>query len=316
MKICVIGGANVDVAARAAGLFIAGDSNPGTVTVAPGGVGRNIAHNLTLLGHRVRLATVFGDDGFGRMLRENCKATGMDLSLSQTIKGARNACFVSVGASDGEMLGGVSDMAITGLMTPEWLEARLGAINECDSVVADTNLPAETLGLLVAGCIPPLYIDAVSSAKAARLKEALSVFVGGCIPPLFIDAVSSAKVARLRVALAASRLPGAGPIAVKCNRLEAEAIGTAGLAGVDRLYVSLGSEGVEVIEDGVTTPVAPLPVTGIVNTTGAGDALLAGIVHCGPDAPAPDAAAFGQQCARFAMLSAAAVNERIKELVK
>ena len=288
MKICVIGGANVDVAARAAGLFIAGDSNPGTVTVAPGGVGRNIAHNLTLLGHKVRLATVFGDDGFGRMLRENCKATGMDLSLSQTIKGARNACFVSVGASDGEMLGGVSDMAITGLMTPDWLEARLGAINECDAVVADTNLPAETLSLLV----------------------------GGCIPPLFIDAVSSAKVARLRVALAASRLPGAGPIAVKCNRLEAEAIGTAGLSGVDRLYVSLGSEGVEVIEDGVTTPVAPLPVTGIVNTTGAGDALLAGIVHCGPDAPAPEAAAFGQQCARFAMLSASAVNERIKELVK
>ena len=69
MKICVIGGANVDVAARAAGLFIAGDSNPGTVTVAPGGVGRNIAHNLTLLGDQVTLATIFGNDGFGKILR-------------------------------------------------------------------------------------------------------------------------------------------------------------------------------------------------------------------------------------------------------
>ncbi len=276
----------MDVAARAAGLFVAGDSNPGTVTVAPGGVGRNIAHNLALLGDSVRLVTVFGDDGFGKMLRESCAATGMDLSLSQTVAGARNACFVSLGGSDGEMLGGISDMAITGLMTPEWLESRLDSINEADAVVADTNLPAETLSLLV----------------------------GGCIPPLYLDAVSSAKVARLRVALAAGRLPGSGPISVKCNRLEAEVLGDSGLSGVSRLFVSLGSEGVEIIEDGTHTSIPPIPVTGIVNATGAGDALLAGIVHCGPDAPAAQAAEFGQLCARFALLSPSAVNDRLKEL--
>lgn len=286
MSICVIGGANMDIAARAAGLFVTGDSNPGTVTVAPGGVGRNIAHNLTLLGHKVRFVTIFGDDGFGRILRDNCEAIGLDLTLSETVSGARNACFVSLGGSDGELLGGISDMAITGLMTPEWLEARLPQINDSDVVVADTNLPVETLSLLV----------------------------GACLPPLYIDAVSSAKVQRLRVALSASRLPGSSPIALKCNRLESEVLGTSGLAGVSRLYVSLGSEGVEVVEDGVVTAVPPLPVTGIVNATGAGDAMLAGIVHCGPDAPAVEAAAFGQQCARFALLSPSAVSDRLKEL--
>lgn len=287
MRICVIGGANVDIGARAAGLFVAGDSNPGTITVAPGGVGRNIAHNLALLGDTVRLVTVFGDDGFGRMLRESCAATGMDLSLSQTVSGARNACFVSVNGSDGELFGGVSDMAITGLMTPEWLESRLHAINDADAVVADANLPAETLSMLVGCCLPPLYIDAVSSAKGARLREALS----------------------------APRLPGAGPITVKCNRIEAEVLGTSGLSGVARLVVSLGSEGLEIIEDGETLTIPPLPAVGIVNTTGAGDALLAGIVHCGPDAPAADAANFGQKCARLALMSPNPVNERIKELV-
>jgi pseudouridine kinase len=287
MRICVIGGANVDIGARAAGLFVAGDSNPGTITVAPGGVGRNIAHNLALLGDSVRLVTVFGDDGFGRMLRESCSATGMDLSLSQTVSGARNACFVSVNGSDGELFGGVSDMAITGLMTPEWLESRLHAINDADAVVADANLPAETLSMLVGCCLPPLYIDAVSSAKGARLREALS----------------------------APRLPGAGPITVKCNRIEAEVLGTSGLSGVARLVVSLGSEGLEIIEDGETLTIPPLPAVGIVNTTGAGDALLAGIVHCGPDAPAADAANFGQKCARLALMSPNPVNERIKELV-
>ena len=286
MKICVIGGANVDIGARAAGLFVAGDSNPGTVTVAPGGVGRNIAHNLALLGDKVRLVTIFGDDGFGKMLRESCAAAGMDLKLSKTSSGARNACFVSIHGTDGELLGGVSDMAITGRMTPEWLEARLHKINEADAVVADTNLPAETLSLLVSCCVPPLYIDAVSSAKVPRLRLALSV----------------------------ARLPGTGPIYVKCNRIEAEVLGKAGLSGITRMYVSLGSEGLEIIEDGVATPVPPLPAQGIVNTTGAGDALLAGIVHCGPDAPAVEAANFGQQCALFAMQSPGPVNDRIREL--
>ena len=39
MKVCVIGGANVDITATA-----------GTIRVSWGGVGRNIAHNLALLG--------------------------------------------------------------------------------------------------------------------------------------------------------------------------------------------------------------------------------------------------------------------------
>lgn len=286
MRIVVIGGANVDIGARAAGLFVAGDSNPGTITVSPGGVGRNIAHNLALLGDNVRLATVFGDDSFGRMLRESCAAAGMDLSLSKTVTGARNACFVSLNGSDGELFGGVADMAITGLMTPEWLEARINKINDADAVVADANLPAETLAMLVGCCIPPLYIDAVSSAKGPRLREALS----------------------------SSRLPGAGPITVKCNRLEADVLGREGLAGVARLIVSLGSEGLEIIENGETVSVPPLPAKGIVNTTGAGDALLAGIVHCGLKASPVEAANFGQKCARLALMSPNPVNERIKDL--
>ena len=286
MKICVIGGANVDISARTAGLFVAGDSNPGTVNIAPGGVGRNIAHNLKLLGDKVRLITVFGDDGFGRMLRDHCKSIGLDISLSETVPGARNACFVSLNASDGELLGGVSDMAVTGLMTPEWLEARLDEINKADAVVADTNLPAPTLGLLVGCCEPPLYIDAVSSAKVPRLKEALS----------------------------AIRRPGAGMVSVKCNRLEAEVLSNSGISGIDRLYVSLGSEGMEIHEGGEVTSVPPIPVTGIANTTGAGDALLAGIVHCGPDAPALEAADFAQKCARLALMSTSAVSDRMRDL--
>ena len=284
----------MDITAASAGPFVAGDSNPGTVRTTPGGVGRNIAHNLSLLGDEVSLVTVFGSDGFGKMLRSHCRSAGIDLSLSQTVSGARNACFVSVGGPDGELLGGVADMAVTGLMTPEWLEERIDSINGFDAVVADTNLPADTLSALVACCEPPLYIDAVSSAKASRLRQAL--------------------VTR---SLRSDRI-----FALKCNRLEAESLGLWGPDALDgayssrvqRLYISLGSGGVLVREDDFSEQLPSLPVTGIVNTTGAGDAMFAGIVHAGPASSATAAARFGLECARCSMLSPEAVNEDIKKL--
>ena len=46
----VVGGVNVDIGGRSAAPLVAADSNPGTVTVSLGGVGRNIAHKLSLLG--------------------------------------------------------------------------------------------------------------------------------------------------------------------------------------------------------------------------------------------------------------------------
>ena len=288
MKIVVIGGANIDICATSAGPFTARDSNPGTVRTSPGGVARNIAHNLVLLGDEVKLVTVFGDDGFGRMLKDSCKSLGIDISLSKTVRGARNACFVSLNGSDGELFGGVADMALTGRMTPEWLEARLPEINRADAVVADTNIPADTLAFLVGSCLPPLYIDAVSSAKVGRLNEALVT----------------------------ERLNGGKVFAVKCNRLESEALPALSKLGanVDRLYVSMGSEGVIIREEDSETRLPALSVTGIVNATGAGDALFAGIVHKGPEAGAVEAAAFGQECARCALLSPEAVNDSVKLL--
>lgn len=62
MRYCVIGGANADIVATTHKPFVPGDSNPGTVRLMAGGVARNIAHNLALLGNEVVFLTVFGGD--------------------------------------------------------------------------------------------------------------------------------------------------------------------------------------------------------------------------------------------------------------
>ena len=58
--ITVIGAANVDITASPIGRYVPCDSNPSRVEISYGGVGRNIAHNLCLMGEKVRLFTVFG----------------------------------------------------------------------------------------------------------------------------------------------------------------------------------------------------------------------------------------------------------------
>lgn len=59
------------------------------MTTSLGGVGRNIAHNLCLLGEQVSMITVLGQDSFAQSVRENAADIGLDLSHSATIPGGR-----------------------------------------------------------------------------------------------------------------------------------------------------------------------------------------------------------------------------------
>ena len=58
--VTVVGGMNMDIGGWPSEELVAQDSNPGRVRMSPGGVGRNIAHNMSLMGLDVRLLTAFG----------------------------------------------------------------------------------------------------------------------------------------------------------------------------------------------------------------------------------------------------------------
>lgn len=50
--VVIIGSANIDVAGYSHESLNYADSNPGKIKFTPGGVGRNIAQNLALLGNK------------------------------------------------------------------------------------------------------------------------------------------------------------------------------------------------------------------------------------------------------------------------
>ena len=271
----MIGGANADIIATSFSAFVPCDSNPGTVRLMAGGVGRNIAHNLALLGDEVVFLTLFGGDDFGHFTAESCRLAHIDISLCDYAAPDARSCFLSINNCNGEMVGGVADMAAADGITPEWLAPKMETLGHVDAFVADANIPVETLAYLIDHADKPLYVDAVSGAKAAKIKEAFALSVKKHF------------------------------FTLKCNQIENAIL--ADLQGVDRRFVSLGAEGLDVIEGDTKHHFPALPCH-VVNATGAGDALMAGIIHAAPEATIVEAAHIGLLCAKHNIESLDTVN--------
>ncbi len=294
-NIVVIGGANLDISASLNAPFIANDSNPGHVTLGHGGVGRNIAHNLRLLGHNVKFISVFGTDIFGGLMMSHCKSVGLDISLCEQVSDFRTGTYVCINNQAGDMIAAVADTDVISHITPAFLEHRLGECNNADYIVADTNISEAALTYLLTHCVPPICVDAVSSSKAWRIFNALS----------------KSHTARLH----ALKLNLKEALVVTNSENYTEAAHRLLDIGVEHVYITLGSEGVYCanVQDDMFYPSLPVEVK---NTTGAGDAFLAGAIHAymqGIDFP--QTAQYGLMAARAALMSEQAVNPQIANIL-
>ena len=258
MKITVIGESNIDIAVQKKDADGGKGCQPADIRFYHGGVARNIAHNLCLLGHDVCLMSVFGGDELASRLMDDCQAIGMDLSLSTVFAEEKSPIFLCINDLSGEQRTAFSDVKLNSRMDLPWLKARMDEINRSDMVVANTMLTSEALTYLIDNCEVPLYIDTVSAGRALRLVEAM-------------------KTTRKQ-----------GFKALKCNRTETEALTHTSdpveaakilnSKGISEVYITLGADGAIYGSANEVRHFPALP-TDIVNVTGAGDAFLAGIVH-------------------------------------
>ena len=253
--ITVIGGANTDIGGGPAAALRLYDSNPGRIELRPGGVARNVAHDLRLLGMDVRLIAAVGDDLFGRGLKEGCEALGIDVSRMLTVPGARSSTFLYVTNAAGDMHVGIADMEIAERITPEYLRPLMDEINASAAVFVDANLSEETLDFLADSCTAPMYADPVSTAKAPRLLKILPHLAG------------FKPNAREAAQLTGENYPG------KAARVLLD-------MGVGRVFISLSAEGMLAAE-GEERVRLPRMAGRVVNTTGAGDAAMAAIIWAG-----------------------------------
>ena len=244
----------MDIWGRPKAPLVQKDSNPGAVTMRPGGVGRNIAHDLRLLGLEVSLVAPIGGDVYASAVVDNCQALGIDLSMAPVFKDMRSSTYLYITDETGDMELAVSDMELCSALTPALVAPILPRL-QAGAVVVDANLPPETIAYICNHCPIPVYADPVSTVKALKLQPVLH-----------------------RLA------------AIKPNALEAECLTgqrdpeRAALAlvdrGVQRVFISLGAQGM-IAADKKELLRLPGLATQVVNSTGAGDAATAAIVLAG-----------------------------------
>lgn len=253
----VVGGVNVDICGRALAPLVTEDSNPGTVSLSLGGVGRNIAHNLCLMGIDVRMLTAYGDDVHGQRVAASCSELGIDLSRAQRIAGGTTSTYLYLTDPAGEMALAVSDMAICDKITPAYLAGNLNLLQNAQVVAVDTNIPAESLVYLAENCTVPIFCDPVSTAKAEKLRPIL-------------PKIHTLKPNRMEAEL----LSG---VKITCRADVRRAADALLEMGVHRLFISLGADGIYAAmgKEGIWLPNIP---GCMVNTTGCGDACMAALV--------------------------------------
>ncbi len=291
-RIAVVGGNNVDITATASTPLVFGDSNPGSIRTGLGGVGRNIAENLTRLGQQVTLLTVLGDDEFSTMATAQAARIGMDMTHAISVSGVPSCIYVCINEPDGEMTVAVNDMELCNHITPAYLSTKLDVLQATDAIIIDANISQESIDYIAQHCTPPIFADAVAAKKAARLHPSLPHLTGLKANQIEMELLTGQTIANEHDMRAAAHI---------LHQF-----------GVEYVMITLGSRGAFCSAGGVQ--VFSPPSTGrIINTTGCGDAFTAAMVLAVLEKKSvPDALSMGMAAASICAQSMLAVSEQMR----
>jgi pseudouridine kinase len=168
-----IGAAFVDELFHMKEEMIVGSTVPASVTKTAGGVSRNIAHQLALLGVEVQLISIFGNDSDGDWLKQSCTNAGVKIEASITKEGLSGK-YTAILNPDAELFTAFLTNAATNFITPEHLEKHKSLLQTALYLLADANISVPAGEWLLAFSNEtriPLILEPVSIPPARKFKN-------------------------------------------------------------------------------------------------------------------------------------------------
>lgn len=260
-KILCIGAAHVDRKAKAQSDIQLGTSIPVSVSTSPGGVARNVAENLARLQCPVALVSRVGNDTEGTEVLSVCKSLSIDISMISRSITCPTASYTALLDPKGDMVVALANMDIYEEMTPSILEPFMPEMKKFPLCFLDTNLPVKTLEFLLesSGYSGIVFVDPVSVAKAKKLQGLLK----------YIDYIFPSRDE-------AEALSG---VTIRTSA-DAESAGKKICQlGAKHTVITLGAGGVCVVNSISYGHIPPLTADSVCDVTGAGDALIAGVIY-------------------------------------
>lgn len=291
--VLVIGGANIDITGYPTGSkLIRQDSNPGRIEFSIGGVGRNIAENISLLGMDVVFLGVVGDDDNGRMIIRESEKTGIDMSKVRVTDRMDTSVYMCILDENRDMDMAVCQMGITDLIDREYIDSVYEDTKETEIIVLDGNLKKEQLKYILDRYDGRKFVfDPVSSTKAMNAHDLIGRF--HCIKPNVIEAE----------ALTGIEISNEEDLD-RAGRIFHE-------KGVDSVFITLGSEGTY-YSRGMESGILEIKSREMENATGAGDAYMAGLVYAlHKDMDIFETAVFASKVAEMAVAVEETINRNI-----
>lgn len=168
-----IGAALVDELFHTTGELLLSTTTDATVTKTAGGVSRNIAHQLALLGVPVQLITAVGNDSDGDWLKQVCASAGVKLDATITRNGLSGK-YTGILNADGSLYTAFLTNAANHLITPQHLEKHTDLLKTASYLLADANINVDTAEWLLAFSIEtgiPFVIEPVSVPPAKKFRD-------------------------------------------------------------------------------------------------------------------------------------------------
>ena len=159
--IVVVGSINTDLVSVTRRIPSVGETVIGTdFHVHPGGKGANQAVAVARLGYPVRLIGRLGHDEFGSQLRSHLESSGVDIAGIATSDGTSGVAVIVVSEKGENSI--VVTPGANSMVTPQDIETNLESIRSAGMVLAQLEIPIETVDYLATVCARegvPLILD-------------------------------------------------------------------------------------------------------------------------------------------------------------
>ena len=234
-------------------------SNSAVKTTSIGGVISNIAQHLALLNLQPSLITALGNDADAEYITKCLQDKGIALQESICAEDSTGK-YVSILNTDGNLVVAVCQDISIKYLTPAFLSTKAGYIKGFDLLIVDANIAAESIQWL---------IDFARANKQKIIIEPVSVAKAGKLAKLNLEGVYMITPNEDELVAMATIESADEPTLVAhfLNR------------GVQQVWIRKGKEG-SVICSAEQSLALGVPTIAILDSTGAGDAALAGWI-CG-----------------------------------
>jgi ribokinase len=159
--IVVVGSINIDLVAVTKRIPVVGETVIGSdFQIHPGGKGANQAVAVARLGYPVRLIGRLGNDTFGAELRTHLEKAGVDITGVSTSDGVSGVAVIVVSGHGDNSI--VLAPGANSKVTPEDIDANISILRSAGMVLAQLEIPLETVEYLARVCARenvPLILD-------------------------------------------------------------------------------------------------------------------------------------------------------------